>query len=63
MLDENWNSEQMPVITKKLTGEICRDCIKEEPETVKKIEDFGRIAYKICMDLAKEIASERTENM
>ena len=62
ILPENWGAKEMSTIAKNITKAIYEDCIKEEPDTVAKIENFGKIANKICMQIAKEIMVKR-ENM
>lgn len=42
------------VIQEKIDG-----CNKEEPETVKQIDNFGKVANDIAMKLARNIANER----
>ncbi len=59
VLPENWSLEEMPIIAKNLTKAVYEDCIKEEPETVKQIDNFGKVANAIAMKLARNIASER----
>lgn len=62
ILPENWGAKEMSIIAKNITKAIYEDCIKEEPDTVAKIENFGKFANKICMQIAKEIMVKR-ENM
>lgn len=59
ILPENWSLEEMPIIAKNLTKAVYEDCVKEEPETVKQIDNFGKVANGIAMKLARNIASER----
>ena len=59
ILPENWGATEMPIIAKNITKAIYEDCIKEESDIVAKIENFGKVANKICMQIAKEIMTER----
>lgn len=59
ILPENWSLEEMPIIAKNLTKAVYEDCVKEEPETVKQIDNFGKVANGIAMKLARGIANER----
>lgn len=40
-------------------AENCNRYVKEEPETVKQIDNFGKVANGIAMKLARNIANER----
>ena len=51
-----WDEKCLGTIAKHLPKLIFEDCIKEEPETVKKVADFGKIAAKLCMKNAREIS-------
>lgn len=55
ILRENWDETDMPIVAKNLSKRIIEDCIKEENDTVVKIEGFGKTANKVCMGIAKEI--------
>ena len=59
VLPEDWGLESMGIVAKNLCKRIVEDCIKEEPETVSKINNFGKIANKIAMQYAKEMAMAR----
>ena len=59
IIREDWNETDMPIIAKNLTKRIVEDCIKEENDTVVQIEGFGKTANKICMEIAKNIASSK----
>ena len=59
ILPENWSLEEMSIVAKNLTKAVYEDCIKEEPETVRQIDNFGKVANGIAMKLARNIASER----
>ena len=49
----------MGIVAKNLCKRIVEDCIKEESETVSKINNFGKVTNKIAMQYAKEIAMTR----
>ena len=49
----------MPIIAKNLTRAIYEDCVKEEPETVKQIGNFGKVANSIAMQIARGIMEQR----
>lgn len=57
ILPEDWSLNEMPIIAKNLTKAVYEDCIKEEPDTVNQIDNFGKVANGIAMKLAKEIAN------
>ena len=59
ILPEDWSSKEMPIIAKNLTRATYDDCVKEEKETVDRIENFGKVANGICMRIAREILSEK----
>lgn len=53
ILPENWGATEMPIIAKNLTKAVYEDCLKEEPDIVKQISDFGKTANRICMEVAR----------
>jgi ATP-dependent DNA ligase, homolog of eukaryotic ligase III len=53
ILPENWGAKEMGVVAKNLPREVYADCIKEEPEIVKQIDSFGKIANSIAMGIAR----------
>lgn len=57
ILPENWSLNEMPIVAKNLTKAVYEDCVKEEPDIVKQIDIFGKVANGIAMKLAKEIAN------
>lgn len=59
ILRENWDETDMPIVAKNLSKRIIEDCIKEENDTVVKIEGFGKTANKVCMGIAKEIINSK----
>lgn len=54
ILPENWGAKEMPIVAKNLCRRIFEDCLKEEPETVSQIENFGKVANSICMSIARK---------
>lgn len=61
VLPENWGVDEQPLILKNLTKFVYQDCMKEEPETVNNIENFGKIANKVTVRVFKEILKRRQE--
>lgn len=49
----DWDEHNLGVIAKNLPRAIYNDCVKEEPETVAQIEDFGKICAGISMEIAR----------
>ena len=55
IIPTDWDEKCLGTIAKHLPKLIFEDCIKEEPETVQRVADFGKIASKLCMKNAREI--------
>lgn len=55
VLPENWEAKEMSIIAKNIAKAVYEDCIKEEPDTVKQINDFGKTANSIAMRIARKI--------
>lgn len=55
IIPEDWDEKNLGIIAKNLPRAIYNDCIKEEPETVDKIEDFGKICASIAMKHARNL--------
>lgn len=53
ILPENWGATDMPIIARNLTKAVYEDCIKEEPDTVSQIPNFGKLANGVCMKIAR----------
>lgn len=53
ILPENWGKQEMPIIMKNLTKAVYEDCLKEEPEIVDQIENFGKFANQIAIGIVK----------
>lgn len=58
-LPKDWGVDEQPIILKNLTKYVYQDCMKEEPETVDKIENFGKVANKVTFQIFKEILRKR----
>lgn len=52
-LRADWDEKDLGTIAKFLCKDVYEDCVKEEPETVAQIENFGKIAAGIAMKLAR----------
>ena len=53
IVPENWDEKDLGTIAKNLPRAIYNDCVKEEPETVEQIENFGKICGTLSMKLAR----------
>lgn len=54
IIPEDWTARDMGTIAKNLPRAVYEDCIKEEPETVKQIDNFGKIVNSIAMGYARK---------
>ena len=54
ILPENWGAKEMGIVAKNLCTRVYEDCVKEEPELVSQIENFGKVANSICMNIASK---------
>lgn len=54
ILSENWGAKEMGIVAKNLCTRVYEDCMKEEPDTVSQIENFGKVANSICMSIARK---------
>lgn len=59
ILPEDWGNTEMSIIAKNLPKAVYEDCVKEEPETVIQIENFGKVANSITMQIARNIMNNR----
>ena len=55
IVPEDWDEKSLGVIAKHLPRAVYNDCVKEEPETVAQIENFGKICGSLTMKLAREV--------
>lgn len=53
ILPEKWGASDMSIVAKNLPKAVYEDCLKEEPEIVKSVVNFGRISGGICMRIAR----------
>lgn len=59
ILSEDWGAKDISIVAKNLTKAVYADCVKEEPDTVNHISDFGKTANSIAMSIARKIMNER----
>lgn len=59
ILPEDWAVKDMATIARNLGKAIFADCVKEEKDVVVQVTEFGKVANKVAMDIAKRIAMER----
>lgn len=59
VLPEDWGAKEMSIIAKNLNKAVYEDCVKEEPDIVKQINDFGKTANSIAMGIARKIMAIR----
>lgn len=55
ILDVTWDERHMPIVAKNLPKRIVEDCIQEESDIVAQIANFGKVANKITMSIAKKL--------
>ena len=53
IVPENWDEKDLGTIAKHLPRAVYNDCVKEEPETVEKIDNFGKICGSLTMKIAR----------
>lgn len=56
----DWDEHDMPTIARNLPKAIYNDCLKEEPETVNKIENFGKICGTLTMKYVRDILNKHS---
>lgn len=59
IIPENFSKSDMGLILKNLPSAVYQDCLKEEADTVNKIENFGKYSGLITKSILKKILSER----
>lgn len=59
LLPEKLRPEDMRNVAKLLPKRVYEDCLKEETETVKLVEDFGKLCGQVTMRLAREIIFQK----
>lgn len=55
LIPSDWDEKNLGAIAKILPKAIYDDCIKEEPETVAQIENFGKICGSLSMKIARNL--------
>ena len=60
IVPENWDEKDLGTIAKNLPRAIYNDCLKEEPEIVSQIENFGKICGTLTMKHVRNILNERS---
>ncbi len=61
IIPEDWGSESMGIISKNITKRMYADCVKEEPETVEMVPNFGKICASLTMEHVRSILKERED--
>lgn len=60
LIPSDWDEHDMSTIARNLPRAIYNDCIKEEPETVSQIENFGKICGTLTMKHVRDILNEHS---
>lgn len=60
IIPTDWDEHDMPTIARNLPRAIYNDCLKEEPEVVSQIENFGKICGTLTMKHVRNILNERS---
>lgn len=59
ILPEDWGAKEMSIVAKNLTKAVYEDCVKEEPDTVNQIGNFGKVANSVAMQIARNIMESK----
>lgn len=59
ILPEDFSARDMKIIYKTLPSAVYQDCVKEVPEVVNQIENFGKFSNSVSIRLAKDILKKR----
>jgi len=59
VLPEDWDETSMSLIAKELPRIIYNDCVKEENDTVEKIENFGKLCASHTMQIVRKMLQNR----
>lgn len=60
IIPTDWDEHDMPTIARNLPRAIYNDCLKEEPEVVSQIKNFGKICGTLTMKHVRNILNERS---
>ncbi|MDE5772341.1 MAG: RNA ligase family protein [Ruminococcus sp.] len=60
ILPEDFSMKDMKTVYKNLPLEVYKDCMKEVPEMVEQVENFGKFSSEVSIELAKEIIRKRS---
>lgn len=55
LIPEDWDEKSLGAIAKILPRAVYDDCVKEEPETVAQIENFGKLCAQVAMKHARAL--------
>lgn len=55
LIPEDWDEKNLGTIAKILPRAVYEDCVKEEPETVTQIENFGKLCAQVAMKHARNL--------
>lgn len=55
LIREDWDEKDLGAIAKILPRAVYEDCVKEEPETVAQIENFGKLCAQVAMKHARNL--------
>ncbi len=61
ILPEDFSARDMKTIYKTLPSAVYQDCVKEVPEVVNQVENFGKFSNSVAIRLAKDILKKREE--
>lgn len=61
IIPADWDEHNMGVIAKNIGRLMYEDCLKEEEDTVKAIENFGKICNSLTMEYVRTILNERNK--
>lgn len=59
IIPESWSAEDMATIARNVPKMVVEDCLKEEPEIVATIDNFGKRANSLTMKLVKNILAAK----
>lgn len=59
LIPRDWDSSHMGIIAKVLPRKVYEDCLKEEDDIVKEVENFGKLCNKITMSIVKELLEKQ----